>query len=198
MVEQKTAGETAPPSAEPAKAKASITKKEAVRRSLKKLGRDALPKDIQKDIKSRFAIDMSTDHISTTKGEIRRETNKSQAAEQPADSTPTAAHPVANAAGNGTTNTVAIEDILELKNLGHARRPRASEDAHRRNEPLSRPILLLSHCLALVLMSGISHHAPGEEMGRSLLVVFQPDSVPSGAALTSLVPSSETFLLTPR
>jgi hypothetical protein len=50
----------------------TITKKEAVRRSLAKLGKNAQPVEIQKDIKDRFGIDMTTGHISTTKGELRR------------------------------------------------------------------------------------------------------------------------------
>jgi hypothetical protein len=53
-----------------------ISKKEAVRRSLGKLGKKAQPADIQKDIKDRFGIDMTTNHISTTKGELRRAKKK--------------------------------------------------------------------------------------------------------------------------
>jgi len=47
-----------------------ITKQEAVRRALKAMGRAATPSQMQPYIKENFGIDMSTDHISTSKGII--------------------------------------------------------------------------------------------------------------------------------
>ena len=47
-----------------------ITKQEAVRRALKAMGRAATPSQMQPYIKQNFGIDMSTDHISTSKGII--------------------------------------------------------------------------------------------------------------------------------
>jgi hypothetical protein len=45
---------------------------EAVRRALATLGSDAKPTQMQGFIKNEFGIDMTTDHISTSKGELRR------------------------------------------------------------------------------------------------------------------------------
>src|SRR5262245_46840127 len=47
-----------------------ITKQEAVRRALKAMGRAATPSQMQPYIKENFGIEMSTDHISTSKGII--------------------------------------------------------------------------------------------------------------------------------
>jgi hypothetical protein len=47
-----------------------ITKQEAVRRALKAMGRAATPSQMQPYIKEKFNIEMSTDHISTSKGII--------------------------------------------------------------------------------------------------------------------------------
>jgi hypothetical protein len=47
-----------------------ITKQEAVRRALKVMGRAATPTQMQPYIKQQFGIDMTTDHISTSKGII--------------------------------------------------------------------------------------------------------------------------------
>jgi hypothetical protein len=54
------------------RADAGITKREAVQQALGELGRDAKPTQMQGWIRDRFAIDMTTDHISTSKGEILR------------------------------------------------------------------------------------------------------------------------------
>src|SRR5437764_277473 len=85
-----------------------ISKKEAVRRSLARLGKDAQPVEIQADVLGRFGIEMTTGHISTTKGELRREAaGKKPAAkqevagpqEQPAPPAPAA--PATPAGSNG-------------------------------------------------------------------------------------------------
>jgi hypothetical protein len=52
--------------------KKGISKMEAVRRALSHLGGDAKPSEMQPWIKQQFGIQMSTDHISTYKGDIRR------------------------------------------------------------------------------------------------------------------------------
>ena len=103
----------------------TITKKEAVRRSLAKLGKNAQPVEIQKDIKERFGIDMTTGHISTTKGELRRgakgkkKGGTKQAASkpetapvQPARPAPTAAQVTA-----GKAPAIPLEDILVVRAL---------------------------------------------------------------------------------
>jgi hypothetical protein len=102
--------------------KAKISKKDAVRRSLAKLGKKAFPRDIQADVKARFGIDMTTDHISTTKGEIAREAAaKKLAAQKPAQKAegqkPPAQQKQPPAGGNGKPRTIALEDVLALKAL---------------------------------------------------------------------------------
>jgi hypothetical protein len=113
MAEQKTEGQaTQPTTSESAKAAGKkITKKEAVRRSLKKLGNDAPTRDIQADIKKRFHLDMTTDHISTTKSQLRKEASKAESAK------PAAAQPARPAPANGKSMTVDMQDVLTLKTL---------------------------------------------------------------------------------
>jgi hypothetical protein len=116
MAEQKTVG-TAITTGDPAKAEGKkIKKKEAVRRSLKKLGADAPNKDIQADIKKRFGIDMTTNHISTTKGELRKEASNSAPAAKQEETKPATAQP-AKAASLSNGSAVDMKDILTLKDL---------------------------------------------------------------------------------
>jgi hypothetical protein len=51
---------------------AVMTKMDAVRKAMAKLGRDARPVNIRDYVKSQFGIVMSADHASTCKGEILR------------------------------------------------------------------------------------------------------------------------------
>jgi hypothetical protein len=112
---ESTATTSAPAKAE---GKKKIKKKEAVRRSLKKLGPDAPTKDIQADIKKRFGLDMTTNHISTTKGELRKEASKNApAGKQEAKPAPAKAAPSAKAASNGIGSAVEMADVLTLKDL---------------------------------------------------------------------------------
>jgi uncharacterized membrane protein len=67
-VAEKTNGTSAPKKA----AAGRINKMEAVRRAMKKLGIDAGRQEIHDEVKKEFGIDMSLDHISTYRGEIRR------------------------------------------------------------------------------------------------------------------------------
>src|SRR5439155_11962574 len=53
-----------------------MSKKEAVRRALAELGSDAKPSAMQPWIKQQFGIDMSTNHISASKGEIQSKSKK--------------------------------------------------------------------------------------------------------------------------
>ncbi|HKB40668.1 MAG TPA: hypothetical protein VKD72_29855 [Gemmataceae bacterium] len=59
--------------------KKSITQKEAVRRALAHFGSDAMPLQMQPWIKQQFGIDLSNNHISTYKGEIRKQAGKAKA-----------------------------------------------------------------------------------------------------------------------
>jgi hypothetical protein len=111
MAQKKTEGGATPAAnANPAGAGGKkITKKEAVRRALMTMGPDAAPKDIQGHIKKRFHIDMTTEHISTTKGELRKAAAVSSPAGKPAAPAP--------AAGNPKSKAVEMQDILTLKSL---------------------------------------------------------------------------------
>src|SRR5438876_8539885 len=53
------------------KNKEGISKMEAVRRTLAKLGNEAMPLDIQKHLKSEFGIDMDTSMISNYKSAVK-------------------------------------------------------------------------------------------------------------------------------
>jgi hypothetical protein len=66
--------------------KPTITKLEAVKRALAKLGKDATPSQMQPYIKATFGIEMTTDHISTSKGELARRAKKAAEAAQQAAS----------------------------------------------------------------------------------------------------------------
>jgi hypothetical protein len=118
MAQQKTEGEAAPSAgtAAPAKEKSTITKKEAVRRSLQKLGADAATADIQADIKKRFGFEMTTNHISTTKGELRKQASKNAPAAK-TEATKPANVPSAKTPANGNGPTVEMQDVLTLKDL---------------------------------------------------------------------------------
>jgi hypothetical protein len=105
---------------------AKISKQEGVRRALAKLGKDAKPTAIQSFVKNEFGIEMSTDHISTAKGEIRRQAaaKAKKAAKKPAPPKPAPSKggaspaPVARPplAGNGRGG-IQLEDILAAKAL---------------------------------------------------------------------------------
>ena len=59
--------------------KKGISKMEAVRQALGHFGNDAKPLEMRPLIKQQFGIDMSTDHISTYKGDIRKKADKAKA-----------------------------------------------------------------------------------------------------------------------
>ena len=114
-----------------------ITKLEAVRQALAKLGNDALPSQMQPYIKKTFGIDMTTDHISTSKGDIARKARetaevaqqaaarklaapKPQATPKPqAAAASSALAPKARAAsGNGSVDgNILLEDVFTTKEL---------------------------------------------------------------------------------
>jgi len=62
-----------------------IGKIEGVRRALKELGPDAKPGEIQGFVKKRFGIEMTKDHISVSKGDIRRQAAKKKLAAKKAE-----------------------------------------------------------------------------------------------------------------
>jgi len=72
-------------------AKKGINKMEAVRHALAHFGSDAKPLEGRRGLKQQFGIDMSTDHISTYKGDIRRK--QAGKAKAPTAKKPTASKP---------------------------------------------------------------------------------------------------------
>ncbi|HKB35663.1 MAG TPA: hypothetical protein VKD72_04365 [Gemmataceae bacterium] len=95
-----------------------ITKMEAVRRAWRALGKDAKPAQMKGFIKNRFGIDMTTDHISTCKGEIRRKkaARKKQAVTKTAPAQPPAkGAPVPS--GKSGSGSISIADIQAVKDL---------------------------------------------------------------------------------
>jgi hypothetical protein len=93
----------------------TISKQEAVRRALAHFGRDAKPAQMQGWIRQQFGIDMSTDHISTAKGEILRKAAKKAAPKKAAAPKPQ----VQRAAASATPAKAAVPlaDILAVKDL---------------------------------------------------------------------------------
>jgi hypothetical protein len=89
----------------------TISKQEAVRRALAHFGRDAKPAQMQGWIGQQFNIKMTTDHISTAKGEIlRKAAAKKASAPKPQ---------VQRAAASATPAKAAVPlaDILAVKDL---------------------------------------------------------------------------------
>jgi hypothetical protein len=129
MAEKKNGDASAPPHAPEGKAsapKAKMTKMEAVTRALHTLGMDTPRGDLQKHILKEFGIEMTADHISNYKGEIKRKLAKSRKkAGKPKVSkapTPTppvaAAKPVAAAAPAVVkANSVSLEAVQAAKGL---------------------------------------------------------------------------------
>src|SRR4051794_6063080 len=73
---------------------AGMTKVEAVRRAMAKLGNDAKPLVLRDYIKKEFNINMTADHVSTTKGELLKRQGGQAQAGKPA-AAPAAAEPKA-------------------------------------------------------------------------------------------------------
>ena len=86
-----------------------MTKVEAVRQALTKLGNEAMPTAIQTFIKDSFSIEMSKDHISVCKGKILRM--------KPAKGRKTTAVAASPAPKRTGANGIVVEDILALKEL---------------------------------------------------------------------------------
>ena len=110
-----TKAETQP--AQQKKGQAQISKMEAVRRSLKKLGKKATPTAIQADVKARFGVEMSTDHVSTYKGDIARKQRQQSEAKKSAANKPQEHHAQAAPAGGPKKSTLSVQDVLAVKSL---------------------------------------------------------------------------------
>ena len=96
-----------------------ITKMEAVRRALKKMGREAKPADMQPYIKDTFGIEMTTDHISTYKGTILNKQAKKPAAAvtQAAPARKTQAPAPRTPAPTEAADSILLDDVLTVKAL---------------------------------------------------------------------------------
>ena len=111
--------------------KKGINKMEAVRQALAHFGSDAKPLAMQPWIKQQFGLDMSTDHISTYKGEIRKKAGKA---------TPQAAIPKAAAAPLGETpKRPASAAKKPVAPKAAPRKPSASKPQAQRAAPRSNP-----------------------------------------------------------
>jgi hypothetical protein len=91
-----------------------MTKQEAVRQALSELGNDAKPTQIKGFVKERFGIEMTTDHISTAKGDILRKAGGKgkSVAKKPAQ-----VQSAATANSSGSKTGIPLEDILSVKDL---------------------------------------------------------------------------------
>jgi len=102
----------------------TVSKIEGVRRALKELGKNAKPSAIQAFVKEHFNIDMTKDHISVSKGEIRRQAarkKKKAKTMKKAPGKPRATKAKAAAKGKGLTKIEAIRRTLRA--LGKNAKP---------------------------------------------------------------------------
>jgi hypothetical protein len=113
----KTSTPTAP-NGGAAKPEKKLTKMEAVRQAIARLGWDAKPKQIQKHIRRRFGVEMTADHISTYKGYLAKKAGRAKSRPAPVaasaarQTAPAAAKPAPAQAGG-----VPLADILAVKEL---------------------------------------------------------------------------------
>ena len=89
-----------------------VTKTEAVRRAMGELGKDASRPDIQKYVKDKFGYDMSPDHISNCKSDLRKRGKK-----QTTKKKPQAAATAAVATNGKGAKAIPLADILAVKAL---------------------------------------------------------------------------------
>jgi hypothetical protein len=88
-----------------------MTKQEAVRQALSERGNDAMPKQIQGFVQERFRIAMTTNHISTAKGDIlRKGGGKGKSIAKKPQVQPSTAAPAKRAG-------IPLEDMLAIKDL---------------------------------------------------------------------------------
>jgi hypothetical protein len=90
-----------------------ITKMEAVRRALEELGSDAKRSAIQGFLRERFGIEMSPDHISNYKSDIRR----GRGGKKPAGKKTAGEEAARAAAGKAAAAGISVEDVRLAKGL---------------------------------------------------------------------------------
>jgi hypothetical protein len=99
--------------ARPKKSKDGISKMEAVRQALAKHGKDTMPGDLLKHLKSDFGITMSYDMASTYKSAALKKKKGKKRGPKPGMK-PAAAVPTANGQAAGS---ISLEDITAVKAL---------------------------------------------------------------------------------
>jgi hypothetical protein len=114
------AGKKGPKAGARRKARAGgMTKKEAVQRGLADLGPDAKPAQLKGHIKTKYGIDMTTDHISTVKGNLRSKRKGARKAPAQASAARAAERkglaPAPAPRGNG--HSIGLDDIATAKGL---------------------------------------------------------------------------------
>ena len=92
-----------------------LTKQEAVRRALQHFGNDAKPAQMKPWIKQELGIEMSTDHISTAKGNILKAQKGKPAAKAASQMAPAKKEVSTSAAPRAAA--IPLEDILYIKGL---------------------------------------------------------------------------------
>jgi hypothetical protein len=99
--------------------KGGITKKEAVRQALGKLGKDASRPGIQKFVKDTYGLQMTLDHISNCKGELKRKKrpSKTVVTKQSVASDQEPKKPASAPARESESNGISLEDIEAVKDL---------------------------------------------------------------------------------
>jgi hypothetical protein len=94
----------------------ALTKREAVRRALADLGPDATPTQMQGHIKKKFGIKMTTDHISTEKGNLRKQQGAASPPPQASAARtvePKKPAPQSGDAAIGLADIEAVKDLME-------------------------------------------------------------------------------------
>jgi len=116
MADKKNGAETARPMRG-----GKITKNEAVRRALVELGDEAKLADLKEWIKNSFGYEMSTNHISTSKGDIFRKRGgppkPAGKKRGPKPKAPPLVVLVPVVAESNRKDSIVIEDVLALKDL---------------------------------------------------------------------------------
>jgi len=100
----------------PKKSKDGISKMEAVRQAIAKLGKDAKPPEILSFVKENFGVEMSYDMASTYKSTALKEKKGKKRGPKPGPkpAVAAAAVPTANGHANGS---ISLEDITAVKSL---------------------------------------------------------------------------------
>jgi hypothetical protein len=97
------------------KTNGGITKIEAVGQAMAKLGKNASRPDIQKFLKDNYGLQITLDHISNCKGELRKRKGpaKKAVSPQPAAQKPEPKKPASGPKGHA----IGLEDIATVKDL---------------------------------------------------------------------------------